>query len=64
MGNSFTFKDNLIETCKSYTYLGSLISSKGQFKLNISEICKCDSRAMYTLLGNINKSSCGNVTIL
>ena len=64
MANSFTFNGNDIETCKSYPYLGSLISNYGQFKLNISELCKSISRAMYTLPGNVNKLSKGNVAIL
>ena len=53
-----------IETCKSYPYLGSLNSNNGQFKLNISKLCKSASRAMYTLSGNVNKFSSRNVTIL
>ena len=64
IANFFTFNGNVIETCKSYTYLGSLISNNGQFKLNISELCKSASRAMYTLLGNLNKFSSGNVTVI
>ena len=52
MANPFTF-NGVIETCKSYPYLGSLITNNGQFKLNISELCK-----------NVNKFSSGNVTIL
>ena len=62
--NSFTFNGSVIETCKSYSYLGSLISNNGLFKLNISELCKSASRALYTLLDNGNKYSSGNVTIL
>ena len=34
IANFFTFNGNVIETCKSYPYLGSLISNNGQFKLN------------------------------
>ena len=64
MVNSFTFNGNVIETCKSYPYLGSLISNNEQFKLNIIELCKSASRAMYILLGNANKFSSRNVTIL
>ena len=64
MARSFTFDGNVIETCKSYPYLGSLISNNGQFKLNISELCKSATRAMYTLLDNVNKFSSGNATIL
>ena len=64
MASSLTFNGNVIETCNLYPYLGSLISNNGKFKLNISELCKSASRAMYTLLGNVNKFSSGNVTIL
>ena len=62
--NTFTFNNNVIETCKSYPYLGFLISNNRQFQLNISELYKSDSRTMYTLLGNVNKFSSGNVRIL
>ena len=62
--NTFTFNNNVIETCKSYPYLGFLISNNRQFQLNISELYKNDSRTMYTLLGNVNKFSSGNVRIL
>ena len=55
---------NVIETCKLYPYLGSLISSNRQFELNISELCKSASRAMYTILDNVNKFSSGDVTKL
>ena len=64
MANSFTFNSNVIEICKSYPYLGYLISNNGKFKLNISELYKSTSRAMYTLLGNVNKFPSRNVTIL
>ena len=37
MASSFTFNGNVIETCKSYPYLGSLISIDMQFKLNIRD---------------------------
>ena len=40
------------------------MSNNGQFKLSINELCKTASRAMYTLLGNINKFYAGNVRIL
>ena len=29
--NTFTFNNNVIETCKSYPYLGFLISNNRQF---------------------------------
>ena len=64
MLNSFTFNAIFIETCKSYPYFGSLISNNGQFKLHISELFKSAIRAMYTLLGNVNKFSSGNISIL
>ena len=44
--STFTFNGNVIETCKSYPYVGSLISNNGQFKLNISKLCKSASSAM------------------
>ena len=59
MASSFAFNGNVIETCKSYPYLGSLIGNNGQFKLNISELRKSASRVMYTLLDNVNK--CNNI---
>ena len=64
MANSFTFNSNVIEICKSYPYLRYLISNNGKFKLNISELYKSTSRAMYTLLDNVNKFPSRNVTIL
>ena len=64
VASSFTFNGNVIETCKSYPYLGPLFSNNRKFKLDISELCQSASRAMYTFLGNVNKFSSGNVTIL
>ena len=64
MASSFTFNDNVIETCNSYPYLGSLISNNGQFKLYISELFKSANRAMYTVLGIVNKFSSRDVRIL
>ena len=64
MANNFIFNSNIIEICKSYPYLGSLISNNGQFKIDINELSKSTSREMYTLPGNVNKFSSGNVTIL
>ena len=64
ISNTFFFNNSPLEMCKSYPYLGTLISNNGKFKLNINEICKSASRAMYTLLGHINKYSAGNIAIL
>ena len=61
---SFTCKNNVLDICKSYSYLGTIISHNGQFKFNINELCKKGSRAMYTRLGNINKFHAGNIKIL
>ena len=43
---SFTYKNNALDMCKSYAYLGIIISNNGQFKFNINELCKKASRAM------------------
>ena len=61
---SFTYKNNVLNICKSYPYLGTIMSHNGQFKLNINELCKKASRAMYTLLGNVSKFYAGNIKIL
>ena len=61
---SFTYKNNVLDICKSYPYLGTIICHNGQFKFNINELFKKASRAMYTLLGNVNKSYAGNIKIL
>ena len=50
--HQFTFGNKPLDTCKSYTYLGHIISDNGSFKLNINELCKSASRAIYNLLGN------------
>ena len=60
----FTFANKPLDTCKSYTYLGSLISDNDNLKLNINEIFRSGSRAMYNLLGNGNKHLSDNVYIL
>ena len=62
--NQFTFENKPLNTCKSYAYLGCIISNNGSFKLNIDELCKSASRAMYNLLGKVNKHLSGNVYIL
>ena len=61
---SFTYKNNVLDICKTYPYLGTVISHNGQFKFNINELCKKASRGMYTLLGNVNKFYAGNIKIL
>ena len=60
---SFTYKNNALDMCKSYSYLGTIIFHNGQFKSNINELCKKASRAMCTLLGNANKCYAGNIRI-
>ena len=61
---NFLFGETLVEECKSYTYLGTAISSNGKFKANIQQLCKTASRAMYTLLSHTNKYSGGNIKSL
>ena len=61
---NFTYKNNVLDICKSYPYLGTIISHNGQFKFNINERYKKASRAMYTLLGNVNKFYAENIKIL
>ena len=61
---SFTYKNNVLDMCNSYLYLGTIVSNNGQFKLNINELCKKVSRAIYTLLGNVNKFYAGNIKTL
>ena len=58
---SFTYKNNALDKCKSNRYLRTTISNNEQFKSNINELCKNSSRAMYTLLGNVNKFYAGNI---
>ena len=57
------FRETPIEECKSYTYLGTVISSNGKIEANI-QLCKTASRAMYTLLSHTNKYSGGNIKLL
>ena len=61
---SFIYENNVLDTCKSYPYLGTIMYHNGQFKFNINELCKKARRAMYTLLGNVNKHYAGNIKIL
>ena len=50
MAYTFTFNNNVVKTCKSYPCFGYLIFNNGQFKLNISELCKRASRQCTLLL--------------
>ena len=52
---NLSFADKTIDFCNSYTYLGSIISNTGNFKININELSKSASRVMYNLLGSTNK---------
>ena len=61
---SFSLKNNAVNMCKSYPYLGTIISNNRQFKFNINELCIKVSREIYTLLGNLNKFYTGNIKIL
>ena len=61
---SFTYKNNVLDICKTYPYLGTIISHNGQFKFNINELCKKSIRAMYPLLRNVNKFYAGSINIL
>ena len=47
-----TFENKPLHNCKSYTYLGSIVSNNGSFKMNINELCKSASRTMYSLAYN------------
>ena len=47
---NLSFADITIDFCNSYTYLGPIISNTGNFKININELSKSASRAMYNLL--------------
>ena len=61
---NLSFADKTIDFCNSYTYLGSIISNTGNFKININELSKSASRTMYNLLGSTNKFLSGNIRIL
>ena len=52
---NLSLADKTIGFCNSYTYLGSIISNTGNFKININELIKSTSRVIYNLLGNTNK---------
>ena len=52
---NLSFAGKTIGFCNSYTYLGSIISNTGNFKININELIKSSSRVIYNLLGNTNK---------
>ena len=59
----FSFEKEPLEICKLYPYLGTIITSNGNFKVNILELCKRARRAMYTLLGSTNKFASGNLSV-
>ena len=61
---NLSFANKPIDFCNTYTYIGSIISNTGNFKININELSKSASRAMYNLLGNTNKFLSGNIRIL
>ena len=59
-----SFANKPTDFCNSYTYLRSIISNTGNFKINVNELSKSASRAIYNLLGNTNKFLSGNTRIL
>ena len=58
------FRETPIEEYKSYTYLGTVISTNRKFKANIEQLCKAARRAMHTLLSHTDKYSGGNIKLL
>ena len=60
----FSFKKEPLEICKLYPFLGTIITSNGNFKLNIQKLCKSARRAMYNLLGSTNKYASGSLRVL
>ena len=52
---NLSFSDKTIDFWNSYTYLGSIITNTGNFKININEFSKSAVTAMYNLPGNTNK---------
>ena len=52
---NFSFADKTIDFCNSHIYLRSIISNTGNSKININELSKSGSEAMYNLLGSTNK---------
>ena len=61
---NLAFADKTIDFCNSYTYLGSIISNTGNFKVTVNELSKSATRAMYNLLGNTSKFLSANIRIL
>ena len=59
-----SFKNETLEICKLYPYLGTIITNDGNFKVNIRELCKSGTRSMYTLLCSTNKFTSGNLRVL
>ena len=51
----FTYQNDTIDMSKLYPYSRTIITNNQQFKFSINKLCKNTSRAMYTLLGNVNK---------
>ena len=50
--------------CKSYLYLGTIMSHNGTFKLNINELSKKSSWVMYSILGNVKTFYAENIKML
>ena len=61
---NLSFADKIIDFCNSYTYLESIISNTGNFKININELSKSASRVTYNLQGNTNKILSHDIRIL
>ena len=61
---NLSFADETIDFCNSYTYLRSITSNNGNFIININELSKSATRAIYNLLGNTNKFLSGNIRLL
>ena len=45
------------------TYLGTILTNNGNFKVSIQEPCKSARRAMRTLLVSTNKFASGNLKV-
>ena len=60
----FSLKKEPLEMYKLCPSLGTIITSNGNFKVNVQELCTSARRAMYTLIGGINKLTSGNLRVL
>ena len=60
----FSLQKEPLDICKLYSYLGTIITNNGNFKVNIEELCKSTRRVMYTLLASTNKFASGNLRVL